>query len=158
MIPVAGQSHGSELCHHLFGLGSELETKLARLLAVVKRLCYPGRRPVQQRTDCRHFLQRHGDAIMEAGCWTFALCRHGERHHNRFRQRSQKAADQMKEFHGRALDFLVANGPTPNQCFCVRYDQRTLATRKHELWESPGNSLINHTYTQKSDHFVKLAL
>ena len=62
--------------------------------------CYPGRRSVQQRTDCRHFLQRHGDAIMEAGCWTFAMCRHGERHHDRFRQGSQKAVDQMKEFHG----------------------------------------------------------
>ena len=67
----------------------------------------------------------------------------------------------------RALDYLVcggidephlpANGPTPNQCFCVRYDQRTLATRKHELWESPGNNLINHTYTQKSDNLAKFA-
>ena len=57
----------------------------------------------------------------------------------------------------RALDFLAcgaineprlpADGSTPNQFFCVRCDQRTLATRKHELWEFPGNRLINHTHT-----------
>ena len=55
----------------------------------------------------------------------------------------------------RALDFLVcgainelrllADGSIPNQFFCFRCDQRTWATRKHELWECPGNSLINHT-------------
>ena len=63
----------------------------------------------------------------------------------------------------RALDFLVcgaidephllADGSIPNQFLCVRCDQRTLATRKHELC----NNLINHTHMQKSDHLVKLA-
>ena len=57
----------------------------------------------------------------------------------------------------RALDFLVcgdineplllADGTIPDQFFCVRCDHRALATRKHELWECPGNSLINHTQT-----------
>ena len=56
----------------------------------------------------------------------------------------------------RALDFLVcgaiheprlpADGSISNQFFCVRCDQRALATRKHELWECSGNSLINHTH------------
>ena len=56
----------------------------------------------------------------------------------------------------RALDFLVsgaineplllANGTIIDQFFCVRCDQRALATRKHELWECPGNSLVNHTH------------
>ena len=49
----------------------------------------------------------------------------------------------------RALDFLVcgainephlpADGSIPNQFLCVRCDQKVLATRKHELWECPGN-------------------
>ena len=57
----------------------------------------------------------------------------------------------------RALDFpvcgaihephLPTDGSIPNQFFCVRCDQRALATRKHELRECPGNSLINHTHT-----------
>ena len=57
----------------------------------------------------------------------------------------------------RALDFLVcgaineprllADGPVSNHFFfCVRCDQRALATRKHELWDCPGNRLINHTH------------
>ena len=67
----------------------------------------------------------------------------------------------------RALDFLVcwaigephlpADGSIPHLFFCVRCDQRTLATRKHELWECLGNNLINHTHMQKSGHLVKLA-
>ena len=67
----------------------------------------------------------------------------------------------------RALDFLVcgaihehhllADGSIPNQIFCVRCDQRALATRKHELWECPGISLINHTHMTTSDHLVALA-
>ena len=64
----------------------------------------------------------------------------------------------------RALDFLVcgainephlhADGSIPNQFFYFRCDQRTLATRKHELWACPGNSLINHTHMKDSDHFM----
>ena len=67
----------------------------------------------------------------------------------------------------RALDFLVcgaihephlpADGSIPNQFFCDRCDQRALATRKHELWECPGNSLVKHTHMTTSDHFVALA-
>ena len=67
----------------------------------------------------------------------------------------------------RALDFLVcgaineprlpAGGSIPNQFFCIRCDQRTLATRKHELWECPGNRLINHAHMKEADHFVTLA-
>ena len=41
--------------------------------------------------------------------------------------------------------------------FRGRCYQRTLAARKHELWECPGNNLINHTHLQESDHLVKLA-
>ena len=52
---------------------------------------------------------------------------------------------------------LPANGPIPNQFFCVCCDHRTLATRKHELWECPGNDLINHAHMKKSDHLVQLA-
>ena len=67
----------------------------------------------------------------------------------------------------RALDFLVygainephllEDGFFPNQFFCVRCDQRTLATRKHELWDCPGNRLINHTHMKESNHLVTLA-
>ena len=67
----------------------------------------------------------------------------------------------------RALDFFVcgaingprlpADGTIPNQFFCVRCDQRALATRKHELWECTGNSLINRTQMKESDHIVTLA-
>ena len=49
----------------------------------------------------------------------------------------------------RALDFVVcgtinephlpADGSIPNQFLCVHCDQKVLATRKHELWECPGN-------------------
>ena len=66
----------------------------------------------------------------------------------------------------RALDFLVcgaineprlpADGSIPNQIFCIRCDRRTLATRKHELWECPGNRLINHAHMKESDHLVTL--
>ena len=64
----------------------------------------------------------------------------------------------------RALDFLVcgaingphlaADGSIPNQFFCLRCDQRTMATRQYELWECPGNSLVNHTHMKDSDHLV----
>ena len=47
--------------------------------------------------------------------------------------------------------------PSTNLTFCVRCDQRALATRKHELWECPGNSLINHTHMTTSDHLAALA-
>ena len=45
----------------------------------------------------------------------------------------------------------------PINFFCARCDQRALATRKHELWECPGNSLIKHTHMKESDHLVTLA-
>ena len=67
----------------------------------------------------------------------------------------------------RALDFLVcgainephlpANGSIPNQFLCVRCDQKVLATRKHELWECPGNTLINHTHMKESEYLTSLA-
>ena len=67
----------------------------------------------------------------------------------------------------RALDFLVcgainephlpADGSIPNQFFCVRCDQKVLATRKHELWECPGNTLINHTHMKESEYLTSLA-
>ena len=44
---------------------------------------------------------------------------------------------------------VPAGGSISYQFFCVRCDQRTLATRKHGLWECPGNNLINHTHIQK---------
>ena len=67
----------------------------------------------------------------------------------------------------RAVDFLVcgainephlpADGSIPIQFFCVRCDQRVLATRKHELWECLGNTLINHTHMKDSEHLTSLA-
>ena len=67
----------------------------------------------------------------------------------------------------RALDFLVcgainephlpADGSIPNQLFFVRSDQRVLATRKHELWECLGNTLINHTHMKDSEYLTSLA-
>ena len=67
----------------------------------------------------------------------------------------------------RALDFLFcgainephlpADGSIPNQFLCVRCDQKDLATRKHELWECPGNTLINHTHMRESEYFTSLA-
>ena len=67
----------------------------------------------------------------------------------------------------RALDFLVfgaingphlpADGSLPNQFLCVRCDQKVLATRKHELWECPGNTLINHTHMKESEYLTSLA-
>ena len=41
--------------------------------------------------------------------------------------------------------------------FCVRGDQRVLATRKHESWECPGNTLINHTHMKDSESVTSLA-
>ena len=71
-------------------------------------------------------------------------------------QEGQVSIDQGNFMAARALDFLVcgaihephlpADGSIPNQIFCVRCDQRALATRKHDLWECPGNSMINHTH------------
>ena len=58
-----------------------------------------------------------------------------KRHHHRFCQEGQ-------------------NGSIPNQFFCVHCDQRALATRKHELWECPGNRLINHAHMEGSEHLV----
>ena len=67
----------------------------------------------------------------------------------------------------RALDFLVcgaidephlpADGSVPNQFLCVRCDQKVLATKKHELWEGAGNTLINHTHMKESEHLTSLA-
>ena len=67
----------------------------------------------------------------------------------------------------RALDFLVcgainephlpADGSIPNQFLCVRCDQKVLDTRKHELWECPGNTLINHTHMKESVYLTSLA-
>ena len=45
----------------------------------------------------------------------------------------------------------------PINFFCVRCDQRVLATRKHELWECPGNTLINHTHMKDSEYLTSLA-
>ena len=106
----------------------------------------------------RHRLLKE-DAVMEESGWALAQRRHGERYHSRFCQNNFVAV--------RALDILVcgainephlpADGSITNQFFCVRFDQRTLATRKHELWECSGNNLINHTHMQESDHLVNWA-
>ena len=50
-----------------------------------------------------------------------------------------------------------ADGSIPNQFLCVRCDQKVLATRKHELWECPGNTLINHTHMKESEYLTSLA-
>ena len=67
----------------------------------------------------------------------------------------------------RALDFLVcgamneprlpADGSIPNQFLCVRCDQKVLATRKYELWECPGNTLINRTHLKESEYLTSLS-
>ena len=64
-------------------------------------------------------------------------------------QEGHVSADHRGKFHGctcAGLSCLWADGCIPNQFFCVRCDQRALATRKHELWECRGNGLINHTH------------
>ena len=79
--------------------------------------------------------------------------------HTDFAKKSQVSADQRGKFHGCAcvgLSCLWSHQRTfgwiiPNQFFCVRCDQRTLATRKHELWKCPGNRLINHAHMKESD-------
>ena len=65
------------------------------------------------------------------------------------------------------MDFLVcgainephlpADASIPNQFLSVRCDQKVLATRKHELWECPGNTLINHTHMKESEYLTSLA-
>ena len=40
---------------------------------------------------------------------------------------------------------------------CVRCEQRVLATRKHELWECPGNNMVAHEHMETSVHLVRLA-
>ena len=52
---------------------------------------------------------------------------------------------------------LPADGSIPNQFLCVRCDQKVLATRKHELWECPGNTFINHTHMKESEYLTSLA-
>ena len=80
----------------------------------------------------------------------------------------KKARSQLiKEGSFMALDFLVCgainelhlpeDGSIPNQFLCVRRDQKVLVTRKHELWECPGNILINHTHMKESEYLTSLA-
>ena len=96
---------------------------------------------------------------MENSGQAFFQFRFGERYPHRFKEGSFMAA--------RALDFLVcgainephlpADGSIPNQFLCVRCDQKVPATRKHELWECPGNTLINHTHMKESEYLTSLA-
>ena len=93
----------------------------------------------------------------------------GKRHHRRLCLEGQVSLDQgikISWLSGR-LDFLVcgaidephlpADGSIPNQFLCVRCDQKVLATRKQELWECPGNTLINHTHMKESEYLTSLA-
>ena len=150
-------SDRSNLCHYLFSLGSGLESEHTRFLASARSQCYSGWSSVQQGADHRKFLQGYGNANVEktAGHPLSTGMEKGITTDFAKRTRSQL----IKEGNftaARALDFLVcgainelhlfADGSIPNQFFCVRWDQRTVATRKHELWECPGNRLINHTH------------
>ena len=55
------------------------------------------------------------------------------------------------------LTCLWMDGSIPNQFLCVRCDQKVLATRKHELWECPGNTLIHHTHMKESEYLTSPA-
>ena len=105
---------------------------------------------------------------MENSGQAFFQFRFGERYHHRFRKESQISVDQRRKFMAaRALDFLVcvainerhlpADGSIPNHSLCVRCDQKALATRKHELWECPGNTLISHMRMKESEYPTSLA-
>ena len=141
--------------------------KKAPMLADTRWQCHSGRRFVQQGADHRQFLQ-----CMEMQTWKTAA-RHSSSsglERGIITDFARKARSQlMKEgsFMARALDFLVcgainephlpADGSIPNQFLCVRCDQKVLATRKHEQWECPGNTLINHTHMKESEYLTSLA-
>ena len=122
-------------------------------------------------------LTRRRSSTVSPGVWK---CKHGKaaaRHSSSsglekgiITEFAKKARSQLiKEGNftaARALDFLVcgainephlpADGSVPNHFLCVRCDQKVLATRKHELWECPGNILINHTHMKESEYLTSL--
>ena len=122
-------------------------------LSVVEYGCKAGRKPATCRACGK--TSRNVQAFFQF--------RFRERYHHRFRQESQISVYQRR----RALDFLVCgainephlptDGSIPNQFLCVRCDQKVLATRKHELWECLGNTLIHHTHMKESEYLTSLA-
>ena len=45
--------------------------------------------------------------------------------------------------------------PTNFSVFVVT--RKVLATRKHELWECPGNTLISHIHIKESEYLMSMA-
>ena len=96
---------------------------------------YSGWSSVQQGVDNRKFLQGYGNANVQKAAGHPPSTGMEKARSQLFKEGNFMAA--------RALDFLVcgaihephlpADGSIPNQFFCVRCDQRALATRKHEL-------------------------
>ena len=154
------------LCHHLLGVGGGLEAEHTRFLASARRKCHSGLRFVQQGADHRQFLQGYGNANMEKSGWAFAHFGHGERYPHRLCQEGQSQL-KFHKLHVR-WTFLFVEPSTDPPCprmdrFPTKFsvfvaDQRTLATRKHELWECPwAQTDQSHTHMKESDHFVTLA-
>ena len=147
------------LCHYLFSLGSGLEAEHTRFWQAPEASATLGWSSVQQGADHRKFLQGYGNANEGKSGGAPAEYGHGERYHNRLCcQEGRVSTDQRRKFHGCAcagFSCLWSHQRTSPACgwiysqpiFCFRCDQITVAARKHELWECPGNSLINHTHT-----------
>ena len=104
---------------------------------------------------------------MGSSYWTLAQCWHEKDIITDIAEDAGNQVIREKNFMAvRALDFLVcgaidephlpADGSIFTSFVSVRCGQRTLATRKHELWECLGNNWIN-TYMQKCDHLVPSA-
>ena len=159
------------LCHHLFDVGGGLEAEHTRFLANARRQCHSGWRFVQQGADHRQSFSK--DTEMQT--WKRAAGHPlssgmEKRHQHRLCQEGQDSQLIKKGnfMSAHALDFLVCgaineprqpvDGSIPNQFFCVRCDQRALATGKHELCVNvQGSKLINHAHMKESDRLVTLA-
>ena len=139
-------SYRPNLCHHLLGVGGGLEAEHTRILANAGRQCYSGWRFVERRSStvspgvwkCKHGKEQLGIRSVRAWRKVSSPILPRRPGLQLIKEGNVKAA-------GGAINEprLLADGSIPNQIFCVRCDQRTLATRKHELWECTSNRLIN---------------
>ena len=83
------------------------------------------------------------------------LVKYGERYHCRFSWLRMHWTFLFLEPSTNLTYLRMALFPI-NFSVCVATG-RLWPTRKHELWESPGNRLINHTHMKESEHLVTLA-
>ena len=93
---------------------------------------------------------------------------HGERNHHRFCQEGRSSSSPRNVIYWlyvrwifwsveRSQSLLFLQKRLYPHSLCVRCDQRVLPTRKHELWECPGNNLVAHEHMETSVHLVQLA-